>query len=188
MSKLPRVIGISGFARSGKDTVRAHLQQKYGYTGAAFADALRKIMRRVNPVVGVESGKLIRYCEALDLHGYDNAKVCYPLVREMLVAIGVGNRDELHLDIWLDKVIPSNYSGSPIAVSDVRFVNEAVRVVSLKGIVIEVTRPGVTAPNDEEARNHPLLQPYITVTIHNDGTKEELGRKIDAAFEKLGFV
>jgi len=183
MSKRPRVIGICGYARSGKDTARQHIEKKYGYDGRAFADALRTIMWKLNPMVDCEGGVLIRYQDALDKYGYDEAKNRYPLVREMLVAMGVGCRDVLSPTVWLDKILPLGYDGSEIVVSDVRFPEEAQRVKKLGGILIEITRPGVVAPNEEEARNHPLLAPHVSIC--NDGTKEDLGKRLDDVLSGL---
>ena len=48
MSILPN-IALTGRIRSGKDTVAAHLVERYGYARFAFADGLRDICSRLYP-------------------------------------------------------------------------------------------------------------------------------------------
>jgi dephospho-CoA kinase len=43
MSK-PFIIGLTGYAGSGKDTVRNILEAKHGFDGIAFADPIRDML------------------------------------------------------------------------------------------------------------------------------------------------
>jgi dephospho-CoA kinase len=43
------IIGISGYARSGKDTVANYLVEHHEFTRMAFADAMREALLRLNP-------------------------------------------------------------------------------------------------------------------------------------------
>jgi len=44
------IIGLSGYAQSGKDTVANYLSE-YGFTRLAFADPIRKLLYQMNPIV-----------------------------------------------------------------------------------------------------------------------------------------
>ena len=45
------IIGLTGYARSGKDTVAQILVDKFGFTRVAFADPIRDFCYQVNPIV-----------------------------------------------------------------------------------------------------------------------------------------
>ena len=45
MNNLPKVIGITGLKRSGKDTIGGIFVKKYNYTRLAFADPLKNIVK-----------------------------------------------------------------------------------------------------------------------------------------------
>ena len=46
------IIGLTGYAQSGKDTLANILVENYGYTRVAFADKIREFLYEVNPMVG----------------------------------------------------------------------------------------------------------------------------------------
>jgi dephospho-CoA kinase len=48
------IIGLSGYAQSGKDTVAELLCLNYGYKRVSFADPMREALMRLNPIVGHE--------------------------------------------------------------------------------------------------------------------------------------
>ena len=45
------IIGLTGYAQSGKDSVADILVKNYGYTRIAFADPIRKLLYETNPAV-----------------------------------------------------------------------------------------------------------------------------------------
>jgi dephospho-CoA kinase len=45
------IIGLSGYARSGKDTAADHLVNEYGFTRYSFAAPMKEAMYRLNPIV-----------------------------------------------------------------------------------------------------------------------------------------
>ena len=47
------IIGLSGYAQSGKDTVAKVLIEEYGFTRIAFADKIREFLYDLNPQVKV---------------------------------------------------------------------------------------------------------------------------------------
>lgn len=57
------------------------------------------------------------------------------------------------------------------AITDVRFPNEAERILELGGEVWEIVRPGLEA--GEHASEHPLPEDLVTVAIHNNVDSRE---------------
>jgi dephospho-CoA kinase len=48
------IIGLIGYAQSGKDTVANMLVDKFDFERRAFADRIREILYEMNPMVGGE--------------------------------------------------------------------------------------------------------------------------------------
>jgi hypothetical protein len=114
------IIGLIGYAQSGKDTVAKILVDNYGFTRVAFADKIRELLHEVNPVVGT-----IRLNDIVDEYGWDIAKQ-KPEVRELLQNLGVGARKLFGDKFWVHQAIGSIAEAHPnIVVTDVRFTNEA---------------------------------------------------------------
>ena len=44
------IIGLTGYAQSGKDTVAKILVENYGFTRIAFADKIREFLYETNPM------------------------------------------------------------------------------------------------------------------------------------------
>lgn len=112
------VIGLTGYAGVGKDTVANILVEEYGFTRLAFADGVRELTAAVDPDV--------RY--AVEKAGWDAAKRHNLWVREALQNIGMACRDAFGEDFWVSRVADVMHSadpGSRFVVTDVRFPNEA---------------------------------------------------------------
>lgn len=64
-----------------------------------------------------------------------------------------------------------------VAVSDVRFDNEAEWVASQGGIVVSIVRPGYGAVNGHVSEKG--IDPrFVSATVHNDGTRAQLAERI----------
>jgi len=166
------VIGISGYARCGKDTfckIASSILQEEGYEvrKLAFADELKKL---ADPV-----------CQQLfGISAFTDNTDEKKVIRPGLVWIGCGMRENVDPDIWIkkvDDVLRAEYkkhqNDSPKSqkvffVSDVRFPNEADWLhKNWEGWVLHLSKfhRGFMgeqvfddAPNAEEAKNDPLVR------------------------------
>ena len=66
------IIGLTGFARSGKDSVAKVLVDQYGFTRVAFADKIRELLYEVNPIVNDSNFTLQG---VVNEFGWEDAKV-----------------------------------------------------------------------------------------------------------------
>lgn len=180
-----RVIGLSGFGGTGKDSVRDILEKEYGYKGGAFADALRKMALFMDPYFPETQ---CTYVELVQQLGYDSAKRLHKCVRDYLVKLGEGARQSIGPTVWIDALlVPSKLQAEwfdkPLVVSDVRYPNEAKRIHELGGVVVRITRPGVNAahPTEEESL---AATPY-TYLLENDGTLDDLKVKVQTFLTSL---
>lgn len=170
------LIGLAGYARSGKDSVGQILVEELNFTRAAFADTLRSMALAIDPYVA----PCLRLSELVHASGWEGAKK-YPEVRRLLQHIGTeAVRNHLGQNAWVDALMlyieearVASDDSTHVAVTDVRFVNEAEAIKARGGEVWRVHRPGVEAINAHESER--ALDGFgFDVDIHNDGTLEEL--------------
>ena len=156
------VLGLCGFAQSGKDSAASFLVER-GWKRLAFADALRDSVYLLNPIVHVStignaSSEYERVQDLVDRVGWDVAKVSYPEIRQLLQRMGTEVGRALYGEsFWVDRVLTqmersSTSYGEDVVVgnyviTDVRFPNEVEAVRSVGGKVIRIYREGVGAVN-----------------------------------------
>ncbi len=186
------LIGLSGYARSGKDTAAAALLER-GWERKAFADKLREFLYALDPALRAPVAKIapdlsIKSMQFLpsvravvDAMGWEKAKGL-PEVRALLQRCGTeAGRGVLGDDVWVNAVL-RDLTG-PTVITDVRFWNEAQRIHAAGGLVIRLSRPGVgpaRSPGGEVHASETALDDYplFDASIVNDGTPEDLYNKI----------
>ena len=57
------IIGLSGYARSGKDTIAGLLLGLHGYERVAFAEPIKKLLCEINPTINDFASTLNRVVE-----------------------------------------------------------------------------------------------------------------------------
>jgi len=162
------IIGLSGYARSGKDEVAKVLVEEFGFTRVAFADPIRNMLLEINPLVD----GTISLQQMVSDYGWEVAK-SFPEVRRLLQATGVSARNHISLDVWVTTAV-KKMDNKDIVVTDVRFRNEASILRSMSGSQIwRIERPGTEAVNGHVSE-HDLANWTFDEIFHNDGTLEDL--------------
>jgi hypothetical protein len=166
------IIGLTGYARSGKDTVANILVDNYKYNRLAFADKIRQLLTEIDPIL--ENGQ--RLSSTLEEYGWDIAKA-KPEVRRLLQTLGVGARKMFGDNFWVDRalgeVAPANYYLYNFVVTDVRFKNEADKIKTKGGQIWRVKRLGVGAVNNHVSESE--MDDYkVDQILINNGTIEDL--------------
>jgi hypothetical protein len=189
--KGPKIVGVLGRAQHGKSTLGTLLAAHFGYQPVAFADALRTMMAKLNPIVhvtGDDSKEYLRYTELLDLMGYEEAKR-YPEVRRLLQVLGTEVvRDQFGENAWVDAldrtIFDDEKDEDKYVITDVRFPNEAEYVMRNKGILIKVVRPnfdnGVDSTHASEALVDTLPYDY---RISNNSTIDKMRSSLQRMFQ-----
>ena len=139
------VIGLTGYAQSGKDTVASILVEKYGYRRIAFADKIRDFLYGINPMVACSPTGYLQ--DLVNLVGWNEAKK-EPQVRRLLQDLGISARELLDENIWITSALGKINSGERVVVTDVRFENEAMMIKLMGGQLWRVKRVGVGPVND----------------------------------------
>lgn len=186
------IIALCGYAQSGKDTV-AEFMAPLGYKRVAFADPLKELALATNPwfycpLLPVHFSSWVSLRSIVENRGWERAKAEVPGVREYLQDLGVGVRDILGADTWLnvalDKVSAALDNGQHVVITDARFKNELDAIHNLGGWFVEIVRPGVQPPNQhvsETEWGQWLGEFGADYTITNDGSLDDLKYKVAAA-------
>lgn len=168
-----KIIGLMGYAGSGKDTAAAHMP---GWHRLAFADKLKR--------------DLIAHCIAFyRVNPVDATPEQKALIRPMLVAHGRIMRD-IDPDWWV-KALECDLHRLPaeaqVIITDVRYPNECTRIRGLGGVVVYIRRPGVGAASDEEEKSiRDALKGFLhDATVANDGTPNDLSDAVHLAACKV---
>lgn len=180
------IIGLIGYAQTGKDSLSEVLVSKYNFKRIAFADKIRELLYEMDPPVpiGVSSElHVVGLQNYVDIFGWDEAKQ-HHVVRSMLQNLGVGARKLFHKEFW---IMQAFYNLEPkdqnYVITDVRFTNEADIIKRMGGTIWRITRPGVGAVNSHISETE--LDSYQEdLTIVNEGSLEELELLVQQRMEE----
>ena len=170
------IIGLSGYARSGKDTVAGMLIGLHGYENRAFADGVREFLLHLNPIL--EDGH--RLNELIYDYGWEYAKARTE-VRRLLQELGLGVRNFFGENTWVDRAMAGVSSSQKVVFTDVRFPNEADMIKSLGGEVWRIQRPGVAPINNhpsESAMDNWQFDKMIINSAGMEGLKQQIAANL----------
>jgi hypothetical protein len=147
----PVILGLTGYAQSGKDTAAGFLVAR-GWRRLAFADILRSSLYNLNPIVPMPlegaPDHWARVQDLVDWKGWDVAKVEYPEIRQLLQRFGTEVGRELYGEnFWVERVMSQIKPREHVVITDVRFPNEEKAVHDAGGRVFRIVRTGVNAVN-----------------------------------------
>jgi hypothetical protein len=176
------LIGLTGKAGSGKDTVANYLKATYPDTfkSIAFADPIREAMRAI--------------------FGWNDSHFAHPRKNEVDPVYGISprramqtlgtewGRELINQDIWLmianEKIKILHSQGFSAIITDVRFENEANFITVSDGIVWHIERDiqgaGAEGGHASEAGVE-FNAACGDIRIVNNGTLEDLYKQVDEA-------
>jgi hypothetical protein len=180
------ILGLAGYARSGKDTA-AGVLENFGFRRIAFADKLREFMYVMNPRIHSGHGTYCNLQDIIDSHGWDGYKetVWSSDIRRWMQVVGTDCvRDILGKDTWVNATLNSLDPEQNYVITDVRFPNEVERIRQMRGgYVIRVWRPEI-----KPALNHiseTALDDMVLDGIwENVGTREDFERVVRSRFTR----
>jgi len=181
LPQLPRIVGVSGYARSGKSTVADFLIAEHNYKRFKFADVLKDMLR----AVGLTEAQI---------EGDEKESPVYALCgktpRFAMQTIGTewGRKimgDDLWVNLWQQRVQHwmDLHPMNRVVVDDVRFPNELQRVLDLGGTVLRIDRPGVQPTNSHSSETAIDDAPGM-VRLVNGGSVSDLKIKTVATLRK----
>ncbi len=177
-----KLIGITGLARSGKDTVAHYLWAVHEYTRIAFADPLKLAAQNIFGLTDDQTWKGDLKEVVIPYWGMSPRQIFQLLGTEAV-------KGTFGEDTWCKRweLSYSLLSGTDnIVVPDVRTDMEAALLRSLGGVIVELTRndsglSGSTAAHSSENG----LSTFADYDIANNGTIQDLHDAVDAVLEKM---
>lgn len=171
MSNRKVVIGLSGVARSGKDTSGLILYHNIGHSKVhSFALPLKQGIKTMFGIDVFSPEWADRKEEIIPELGKS--------LRDMMQTLGTEwGRQMVHPDVWVyatKQVYDSLPGGSTMILTDVRFQNEADWIRSVDGIIVRLERKGAGTTNMQHASEQlfPMLEGEPV--IQNDGDYRDL--------------
>lgn len=189
---IPPLIGLSGYARTGKDSVATVLSALFGYERFAFADGIRTMLEILDPMIGLETS-LTREVAASGWDAVKGDRFHGAEARRLMQLMGDAGRRLFGPNAWvtaLESVIAEQvgqFGQSPIVVSDVRFPNEAEWVRRNGGVIWRVDRPGVGPINGHVSEKY-IEEISPDLVLQNDGDLSCLAEKVEDAIAAQGTI
>lgn len=172
------IIGLTGRAGCGKDTVADFLVETHGFIKLAFADPLRDGAKAMLGLTDEELSRRENKEALIEWLG------CSP--RHVLQTLGTEwGRELIHPDLWLriterrvERVLamPPCQHINGIVLSDVRFENEADWVRRIGGTVWNINRPraGLFGDSARHVSEQSLPIHEADLILHNTGDLDQL--------------
>lgn len=151
------MIGITGLARSGKDTLAINLKE--------IIEKNLKCEVRFYSFASAIKGQLEDFLKQhYDISPFTEDTEKKTITRPIMVAHGEQMKKHFGKDVWLKEVVKQieqdkTYKKNifPI-ITDVRFDFEAKKLQEKGGSIIHISRLGNSPPNEIEAKNDPLVR------------------------------
>lgn len=193
------IIGICGFAGSGKDTLANYLIEHHGYVKLSFAGAVKDACSAIfgwdrTMLEGdTKESRAWREVEdpwwsvRLGMPGFSPRKALQLMGTDIM-------RNHFHDEIWIAVVENKLRKYSKVVITDCRFPNEVTLIKRLGGKVLHITRgelppwfhdvqyEGKEAPKEIHVSETAWI-PSTATAIHiaNDTTLEDLYKKIETS-------
>lgn len=178
------IIGISGKAGSGKDTVAKMLEVLYANPDISYEDFANKRYKNFADIQIVhfadslkETAQVLFRIGEWETNTQEGKKTTInwigKTVRELLQGIGQGLRDAIDPNLWV-KILFANTEGwSNYIIADVRYPNEVYAIKKRNGVLIRIDRKGAGAGNHS---SETALDNYKEWDVHieNNGSIEDL--------------
>lgn len=198
------VIGLTGKQGAGKDSVADVLVELHGFTKMAFADPLKAMVRRLDPIIGHElyvgccdecndtEVTEVRMSDALKFGFDDNSLKESPWaeeVRDLWQRFGTDVMRAEDPDYWVRVAEADLWEVAAhtdrIVFTDVRFENEALMIQTLPGeatvALWEIARPGYEGDDHESEQLAGLLGELVQII--NDGELGDLDEGVQVALD-----
>ena len=205
------LIGLTGLARAGKDSVADILVRDHDFRKMSFAAPLKRMVKNLDPIVGFRSADCCSECSGEIDAVYLSDLYAMGMTDDEIKASEYGDEARRYWqrfgtdvmraeqdDYWIQaayKYLAELPESSRVVFTDCRFPNEADFIYEMAAgnsdIVSstwQVVRPGVTLPEGAHVSEQWAGRLGEEVTIHNDGTLEDLAETVGVAMNYINFL
>lgn len=172
-----KLIGLTGRARSGKDTAGKHLVMAHNFHRMAFADPLKDAMAATFGVAVEEF-----HCDALK----DEVEPHWGLTRRVMLQQGADAlRDMFGQDLFIKRWLHGLFQllgHEHVVVTDVRSDAEALAIKQLGGRIVQVQRDeaGLAGTPSQHHTENGISAHLVDRVIPNNGDKQDVYALLDA--------
>jgi len=182
----PLLIGLMGYAGSGKSTVARILMEHHGFAYGRFAGPLKAMLAALLHNAGENAETIERMIDG-NLKDLPSPALSGRSPRHAMQTLGTEwGRDCMAPDFWLDQAeagIDRHLSdGIPVVLDDVRFGNEADLIRAKGGVVLLVKRPGIGPVNQHVSDNIAIKPDGVLL---NDGPIQVLQARVQGWVDRL---
>jgi len=177
------LIGLTGPAFAGKDSVAKHLMQYWGFRVESLADPIREGLKAM---FGLNDRHFQPHNKETIIGWIGKSP------RQLMQSLGTEwGRDLIGRDIWVRRleIRTGNLlrlQKMQVVISDIRMVNEAAMIHHLGGQLWRIVRPGQrTTPHADHTTEQGQHRLVPDLTIVNDGTLADLYQQVDEALANL---
>jgi hypothetical protein len=179
------LVGIIGKAGSGKDKFFSTVLAKYNYTRLALADPVKVItcFYLLNSIPIKDEKDRLRLFSSVYKEVFSMDKSS--LIRILLQQVGTEvAREQISPDFWIDIATPLVLERLEkkikVAITDIRFINEAKWIKSLGGYIIKIENKGKYSDKSNEA-NHASEKELEDIKY--DFTSDEFEKVLNQYYE-----
>jgi len=169
------LLGINGYAGSGKSELADHLIAEHGFKRVKFATPFKAALRGMWLSMGISNEEIDRM-EDGDLKDLPHPMLGGTTPRDWQIHYGEGTRERFGQNVWVDIAVRTilnmkDAGVDRIVVDDVRKEIEGSAVQAIGGYVASIHRTGVGPKNGHATENMFSTPDW---DISNDGTIADL--------------
>jgi len=197
------VVGVSGYKGAGKDAVADILVRDHGFTKMAFADPLKRMIEKLDPILGYHKEYCCENCDAeveevrlstLLAYGMTQDEIKRDFLygaelRRLWQDFGTDLMRAEDEDYWVARAERAleEAAAERVVFTDVRFENEAEMIYAQRGENIQssvwrIARPSLH-PTDVHVSEQMVGLLGEEITILNDGSLEDLKVLVNEALD-----
>jgi hypothetical protein len=117
-------------------------------------------------------------------------KLIKPTYRQFIQNLGTESlRNNCHPDVHVNALFADYNKGfNKWLITDLRFINEAERIVNENGILLRVINENIPIPEEEHISEKQLDEYKFHYTIYNNGTLEDLEVEVKKFLEQFNII
>ncbi len=174
------IIGLSGYAQVGKDTVANYLVDKHGFVKVSFADPIREALYKLDPKIRVGEMGEVSLSNAVNHLGWEELKRLSSDVRGLLQRLGTEvGREMFGKDFWVNQGLLRAKEHDRVVFADTRFLNEAQAIQEHDGQIWRINKDGHGPVNGHPSETA-LDEFDFDWSIWNNGNVKALYAFVDA--------
>ena len=178
--EMPHLIGLVGPMGCGKTTLAKLLVENHGFIRTRLAEPIKLMLGQLLVIQGVPDSEIFEMLDGskkeIPSPYFDNTTP-----RHAMQTLGTEWRNLVSQDLWVniwDRMVHKQLADNRnVVVDDVRFLHEAARIRSLKGVVVKIEREDLQyGTHISETENKSIPTAF---TIINNTTPEAMLEQIN---------